>query len=156
MNLNLTLVGQMISFFIFVWFCMKYVWPPVIKVMEDRQAKIAGGLRDAERAEHELKQAHRKGEDLIEEARSQAAKLIEHANKRAAQLVEEARGKAQDEAYRIKAQAELDMVQQANATREKLREQVAALAVLGAERILERQVTQDDHNQMLANLAQEL
>jgi F-type H+-transporting ATPase subunit b len=155
-NLNLTLLGQMISFFIFVWFCMKYVWPPIIKVMEDRQAKIAAGLRDAERAEHDLKQAQQKGHDLIEEARSQAAKLIEHANKRANQLVEEARDQAQEEAQRIKTQAELDMVQQVNAARESLRQQVAGLAVLGAERVLERQVTQRDHDQLLLELAQEL
>lgn len=156
MNINLTLIGQMISFSVFVWFCMKYVWPPLIKVMEERQATIAAGLRDAERAEHDLKQAQQRGQDIIDEAKGQAAGLVEQANRRATQIVEEARGKASEEAARIKSQAESEVQQQVVSAREKLRGQVASLAVFGAERILERQVSQGDHEQMLAELAKDL
>jgi len=153
---NLTLIGQMISFSIFVWFCMKYVWPPLIKVMEERQAKIAAGLRDAERAQHDLKQAQQRGQDIIDEAKGQAAGLVEQANKRASQIIDEARRKASEEATRIKLQADSEVQQQIIAAREKLRSQVASLAVVGAERILERQVSQGDHDQMLAALAKDL
>lgn len=156
MDINLTLIGQMISFSIFVWFCMKYVWPPLIKVMEERQEKIAAGLRDAERAEHDLKQAQQRGQDIIDEAKGQAAGLVEQANRRATQIVEEAKEKASEEAARIKGQAESEVQQQVLAAREKLRSQVASLALVGAERILERQVSQGDHDQMLAALAKEL
>jgi len=135
---------------------MKYVWPPLIKVMEERQATIAAGLRDAERAEHDLKQAQQRGQDIIDEAKGQAAGLVEQANRRATQIVEEAREKAAEEATRIKGQAESEVQQQVLTAREKLRSQVASLAIVGAERILERQVSRSDHDQMLEALAKDL
>jgi F-type H+-transporting ATPase subunit b len=146
----------MISFSIFIWFCMKYVWPPVITVMEERQATIAAGLRDAERAQHDLKQAQQRGHDIVEEAKGQAADLVEQANRRATQIVEEARQTASEEASRIKLKAESEVQQQAVVAREKLRGEVASLALLGAQRILERQVSQADHDQMLTDLAKDL
>jgi len=154
-NINLTLLGQAISFVIFVWFCMKYVWPPIIKVMEDRQAKIAAGLRDAERAEHDLKQAQLKGQEIVAESKSQAAGLIEQANKRAAQIVDDARALAQQEGDRIKQQAESDVAQQAQVAREALRAEVAKLAILGAEKILEKQISSSDHERMLSSFIQD-
>lgn len=156
MDINLTLIGQAISFLIFVWFCMKYVWPPMIQVMEERQEKIAAGLRDAERAEHDLKLAQQRGQDIVDEAKDQAASLVEQANRRATQIVDDAREKATEEAARIKSQAESEVKQQVIAAREKLRGQVASLALVGAERILERQVSQGDHDQMLVALAKDL
>lgn len=156
MDINLTLIGQAISFLIFVWFCMKYVWPPIIQVMEERQEKIASGLRDAERAEHDLKLARQRGQDIVDEAKGQAASLVEQANRRATKIVDDAREKASEEADRIKSQAESEVKQQVSAAREKLRGQVASLALVGAERILERQVSQGDHDKMLVALAKDL
>lgn len=156
MNINLTLIGQMLSFGIFIWFCLKYVWPPLIKAMEDRQAKIAAGLRDAEKAEHDLKIAQNKAQETVNEAKEQAAKLIEHANKRANQMVEEARTKAREEGERLKLQAQSEIQQQLAQTKEALRVQVSLLAAKGAEKILQAQVDQKIHQKMLDQIAAEL
>ena len=156
MNINLTLFGQMLSFLVFTWFCMKYVWPPLVKAMEERQAKIASGLRDAEKAEHELKDAKYKAGELLQEAKDQAARLVEQANKRASHLIDEGRDKAKAESDRIKKQAETDVQHLYGQAKEQLRERVATLAVLGAERILQKQVNQGDHDQMLAKLGEEI
>lgn len=156
MNINLTLLGQMISFAIFVWFCMKYVWPPLINAMQERQKKIAEGLQEADRAAKDLELAQKKATDLLREAKEQAAQLIEQANKRANSLIEEAKDQARAEGDRLKASAQADIEQEVQRAKEALRAQVAALSLLGAERILQSSVNQEAHGKMLEQLASQL
>ena len=156
MNFNATLPGQMIAFAIFVWFCMKYVWPPLIAAMKDRQKRIADGLQDADTAAKDLELAQEKAAEILREAKLQAAGLIEQANKRAAQLVDEAKDQARLEGDRLKQAAEGEIEQEVNRAKESLRTQVAGLAVIGAEKILGATVDQNAHNKMLDQLASEL
>lgn len=156
MNLNATLIAQIIVFFILVWFTMKYVWPPIAKALDERADKIAEGLAAAERGKSDFEQAEKKVAELLAEGRTQVAEMVANAEKRAAQIVEEAKLQASDEAARITAQAKSDVEQEANRAREALREQVAFLAVKGAESILRREVDQKQHAQILSTLKQEL
>jgi len=155
-NINMTLLGQMISFAIFVWFCMKYVWPPLINAMQERQKKIAEGLQEADRAAKDLELAQKKATDLLREAKEQAAQLIEQANKRANQLIEESKDQARAEGDRLKTTAQADIEQEVQRAKEVLRAQVAALSLLGAEKILQTSVNQEAHGKMLEQLASEL
>ena len=156
MNINLTLLGQAIAFAMFVAFCMKFVWPPLINATSERQRKIADGLNAAEKAKSDLADAQAQVKAEIDVAKAQAAQLIEQANRRAAQLVEEARTQASAEGERIRQQAKDVVDQDINAAREELRQQVAALAVAGAEKILNQQVDAEAHNAMLNQLAAKL
>ncbi len=156
MNINMTLLGQMISFAIFIWFCMKYVWPPLINAMQERQKKIAEGLQEADRAAKDLELAQKKATDLLREAKEQAAQLIEQANKRANQLVEESKDQARAEGDRLKTAAQADIEQEVQRAKEALRAQVATLSLLGAEKILQSSVNQEAHGKMLEQLASEL
>ena len=156
MNLNATIVGQIIAFFLFVWFCQAYVWPPIVKALEDRRKKIADGLEAASRAEHDLGLAQQRAAELLREAKESSAGIIDQANKRANQIVDEAKDKARDEGNRIKAGAQAEIEQQVNQAREQLRQQVAALAVAGAEKILESSVDAKAHADMLNKLAASL
>ncbi|ONG38126.1 F0F1 ATP synthase subunit B [Alkanindiges hydrocarboniclasticus] len=156
MNINLTLIGQAIAFAIFVAFCMKFVWPPLIAAISDRQRKIADGLNAAERAKADLANAQAQVKQELDAAKAQAAQLIEQANRRAAQLVEEARTQATAEGERIRQQSREAVDQEINQAREQLRGQVAALAVAGAEKILKAQVDEQAHAAMLNQLAAEL
>jgi len=155
-NINLTIIGQAIAFFIFVVFCMKYVWPPLTSALAERKKKIADGLDAAERAERDLKLAQEKATDNLRESKEQAAAIIEQANKRANQIVEEAKEAAREEASRVKAAAEAELEQQINQAKEALRSQVAALALAGAEKILEASVDEKAHAQLVEKLAAEL
>lgn len=156
MNINLTLIGQAIAFALFVAFCMKFVWPPLIAAISDRQRKIADGLNAAERAKADLANAQAQVKQELDAAKVQAAQLIEQANRRAAQLVEEARTQATAEGERIRQQSREAVDQEINQAREQLRGQVAALAVAGAEKILKAQVDEQAHAAMLNQLAAEL
>jgi F-type H+-transporting ATPase subunit b len=156
MNLNATILGQIIAFFLFVWFCQAYVWPPIVKALEDRRKKIADGLEAASRAEHDLGLAQQRAAELLREAKESSAGIIDQANKRANQIVDEAKDKARDEGSRIKAGAQAEIEQQVNQAREQLRKQVAALAVAGAEKILESSVDAKAHADMLNKLAASL
>ena len=156
MNLNATLIAQLIVFFILVWFTMKYVWPPIAKALDERADKIAEGLAAAERGKSDFEQAEKKVAELLADGRNQATELVANAEKRAAQIVEEAKNQASVEAARIAAQAKSDVEQETNRVREALREQVAALAVKGAEAILRSEVNAAKHADLLANLKQEL
>ena len=156
MNLNATLIAQLIVFFILVWFTMKYVWPPIAKALDERADKIAEGLAAAERGKSDFEQAEKKVAELLADGRNQATELVANAEKRAAQIVEEAKNQASVEAARIAAQAKSDVEQETNRAREALREQVAALAVKGAEDILRSEVNAAKHADLLANLKQEL
>lgn len=156
MNLNATLIAQLIVFFILVWFTMKYVWPPIAKALDERADKIAEGLAAAERGKSDFEQAEKKVAELLADGRNQATELVANAEKRAVQIVEEAKNQASVEAARIAAQAKSDVEQETNRAREALREQVAALAVKGAEAILRSEVNAAKHADLLANLKQEL
>ncbi len=156
MDINLTLLGQIIAFVLFVAFCMRFVWPPLIGAIAERQRKIADGLNAAEEAKAELATAHNKAQEELTASKAQTAQLIEQANRRAAQLIEDARAAATAEGERIRQQARESIDQEINQAREALRAQVAALAVAGAEKILKAQVDQNAHAAMLNQLAAEL
>ncbi|UTA47947.1 F0F1 ATP synthase subunit B [Simiduia sp. 21SJ11W-1] len=156
MNINLTLIGQTITFLVFVWFCWKYVWPALIGVMAEREKKIADGLQAAERADKDLELAQKKATDQLKEAKAQAASIVEQANKRAAQIVEEAKEQARAEGDRLKAAAQAEIVQETNRAKEALRAQVAGLALAGATKVLGSSVDESKHTDLLNQLAQEL
>jgi len=155
-NLNLTLIGQLIAFTIFVIFCMKYVWPPISGALADRQKKIAEGLDAADKAARDLETVKSQIKDELKQARSQATELLEQANKRSSEIVKEAQDKARAEAEKIMASAQAQIAQDAAQAREALRADVAQLAVVGAERVLGASVDQAAHKKLLAELANEL
>lgn len=156
MNINLTLIGQSITFLIFVWFCMKFVWPFIRKAMDERTQQIAEGLSAAERAHRDLELAKDKVSSQLKDAKVEAASIIEQANRRAAQIIDEAKDRAREEGDRIKASAQAEIEQERNRAREQLRAQVGALAVAGASRILGRAVDENAHRDLVDQLAQEL
>ncbi len=156
MNINLTLIGQMIAFVCFVMFCMKYVWPPLLAAMAEREKKIADGLAAADRASHDLELAQEKAVERLKEAKHEAAGIVDAANKRGAQLIEEAKQAAIVEADRVKAAAQAEIEQETNRAREQLRGQVAALALAGAEKVLGAQIDQASHAELVDKLASEL
>ena len=141
---------------ILVWFTVKYVWPPIAKALDERIDKIAEGLAAAERGKSDFEQAEKKVAELLTEGRSQVTEMVANAEKRAAQIVEDAKNQATIEAARITAQAKADADQEVNRAREALREQVAVLAVKGAEAILRREINEAQHAKMLGTLKQEL
>ncbi|MEH6589367.1 MAG: F0F1 ATP synthase subunit B [Halioglobus sp.] len=156
MNLNLTLIGQMIAFVCFVVFCMKYVWPPIIAAMQERADKIADGLAAADRASHDLELAQEKAVERLKEAKVEAAGIVESANKRAGQIVEEAKDTAVVESDRVKQLAQAEIEQDMNRAREQLRNQVAGLALSGAEKVLGSAIDQQAHAALVDKLAAEL
>ena len=156
MNLNLTLIGQTIAFAIFVWFCVKYVWPPLSDAMRVRQKKIAEGLAAADRASRDLEMAQEKAAQEMRQAKQEAAALIEQANKRANQIVEASKAEARQEGDRLIEQAKAEIQQERNRARDGLRAEIAALAIAGAEKILETSVDAKAHSEMLDKLAAEL
>jgi len=156
MNFNATLIGQSITFIFFVWFCMKFVWPPIMSALETRKKQIADGLAAADRGKHELELAAKKAGDNMRDAKAQAAEVIAQAEKRAAQIIEEAKVAAKEEGDRQLAAAQANIAQETNRARESLREQVAGLAVAGAEKILRREVNAQTHADLLGQLKAEL
>lgn len=156
MNINLTLFGQMITFAVFVLFCMKFVWPAITNAMEERAAKIADGLDAADRAMRDLELAQNKASDQLKEAKAEAASLIEQANKRANQIVEEAKEQARAEGDRLKAAAQAEIDQEINRAKEELRSKVAALVYAGAEQILEASIDQEANRALVDKLAAQL
>jgi F-type H+-transporting ATPase subunit b len=155
-NINLTMLGQAISFALFVLFCMKYVWPPLITIMRERQNAIADGLQKATAAEKQLEQAGEAAGLELEEAKKQSAELIAQARTRASQIEEDAKTKATEEAARIVEGAQADIDQEISRAREELRAKVGELAVEGAERILEASVDRAAHEAMLTKLSAQL
>ena len=156
MNFNATLIGQSITFIFFVWFCMKFVWPPVMNALEARKKQIADGLAAGDRGKHELELAAKKAGDNMRDAKVQAAEVLAQAEKRAAQMVEEAKTAAKEEGERQLAVAQANIAQETNRARETLREQVAGLALAGAEKILRREVNAQTHADLLGQLKAEL
>ncbi|MCB1645894.1 MAG: F0F1 ATP synthase subunit B [Pseudomonadales bacterium] len=156
MTINLTIVGQLIALVMFVLFCMKYVWPPLTAAMQARQKALADGLQKAAAAERQLEEASSAASEELDEAKKQAAELIAQASRRANQIVEEAKNAAVEEANRIKAGAQAEIEQEVNRAREALRSKVSDLAIEGAEKILEKSVDRDAHQDMLHKLAAQL
>ena len=156
MNFNFTLVGQLLAFILFVWFCMKYVWPPMLKILEEREKEIADGLNAASEGRRELEEANARKEEILGEAKKEAADLVGQANQRANQLVEDAKTSAQEEAEKIKVSAQNDIEQSAKRAREELRSEVATLAVAGAEKILNSEIDEKKNSELIDELKKEL
>jgi len=155
-NINATLLGQTVAFIIFVWFCMKFVWPPLMNAIEERQKRIADGLADADRAVKDLELAQAKATDQLKDAKATANEIIESANKRKAQIVDEAKAEADVERAKIIAQGQAEIEAERNRVKEDLRKQVAALAIAGAEKILERSIDEAAHSDIVNKLVAEL
>lgn len=156
MDINATLLVQMITFALFVWFTMKFVWPPISQALVDRQAKIADGLAASERGQRELELAQVKVTESLREAKSQASDIIDKANRRAMQIVDEAKGQARLEAEKQSKMAKEQLQQEISQAREALKKQFSSLAVLGAEKILEREVDKAANSALLDNLIKEI
>ena len=156
MNINSTLFVQFVVFFILAMFTMKFVWPPLMKALDERAAKIAGGLAAADRGKADLAAAEKRVQTELAGAKDVVQQRIGDADKRAAVIIEEAKRTASEEAARIVAAAKADAEQQVNRAREELRGQVATLAVAGAEQILQREVNAAAHADLLSQLATEL
>jgi F-type H+-transporting ATPase subunit b len=156
MDINATLIGQLVAFVVFVLFCMKYVWPPIIGAIEERQKTIADGLAASDQAEKDLALAREEAAAKLKEAKAQAAEIVEAAKKREAQLIEEAAEKAQAEKDKILAAGHAEIESERNRVKEELRKQVAVLAVQGAEKILERSIDATAHSDILDKLVAEL
>ena len=156
MNLNATLFAQLVVFFILAWVTMKFVWPPIVKALDERAKKIADGLAAAERGKQDLELATKRSTEALREGKEKAAELIGNAEKRAAQLIEEAKVNAKAEADRIVAGAKAEIDQEAVRAKEQLREQVASLVVSGAEKILRREINTQAHADILATIKQDL
>lgn len=154
--INLTIVGQMIAFAILVWFTMTYVWPPLIGAINERQRKIEEGLNAAQQAKADLASAEAKVQQEFAIAKTEAAAIIERANKTANQMIEDAKHQARLESERIALAAHATLEQEIIKTRAALREEVAQLAILGAQKILEDQVDEQKHAMMLSQLAAKL
>src|SRR5512147_714541 len=156
MSFNLTLIAQAVAFALFIWFTIKFVWPPLLRAIEARQKQIADGLAAGEQGRKSLETSKKQADEAVTEARGRAADIVSQAEKRAAQLVEEAKNAAREEAGREKAAAKAEIQQEASRAREQLRDQVAMLAVAGAEKILRREVDAKAHADLLDGIKRQL
>lgn len=156
MNITLTLFGQSLTFIVFVWTCHRWLWPPLVRAMRERQKTIGEGLAAAERATKDLALAQTGAAERLKEAKEEARAIIEQARNRAAQMIEEAKGDARTEGERQKEAARAEIEQEVNRAKEKLRAQVAALALTGAEKILQSSIDRNRHSELLDKLAAEL
>ena len=156
MNINLTLLGQAISFGIFVWFCVKFVWPPLISALEERASTIADGLAAGEKGQEKLMNAEKEVEKLLTEAKDNAQNFIMSAQKRADEIVEIAKADAREEAEKIRINAASEIEQEKNAAREELRREIAVLVLNGAETILMKEVDANAHQSYLDELTERL
>lgn len=156
MSINATLIGQMITFALLVWFTMKFVWPPLMQAMEERQKKIADGLAAADKGKHEMELAEKRATALLRQAKEQAADIVSLAQKRAGELVEESKQTAKQEGDRMIVAAKAEIDREIQNAREGLRQQVATLAVTAAEQILQREVDQNRHREILDEFGKQL
>ena len=156
MNINLTLIVQLVSFGLFVWFCMKFIWPPIIAALDERKQQIADGLAAAERGKLEQELAEKRAKELLGETKEQAAELIAQAQKRASEIVEESKGEARSEGQRLLEAARAEIDQEVNRAKEQLRSQVVALAVSGAGKVLAREIDAKAHADLLEDLVANL
>jgi F-type H+-transporting ATPase subunit b len=156
MNLNVTMIAQAVTFFVFIWFCKALVWPHLIRAIEARQKQIADGLAAAEQGKQSLERSSRQADEAIAQARSRANEIVAQAEKRATQMIEEAKSAAKVEGERLVAGAKAEIEQEVSRAKETLRAQVAVLAVAGAEQILKREVDAKAHAEMLAAVQRQL
>lgn len=153
MNFNATLIGQIIAFAFFAWFCTKYIWPHIIKALDDRQAKIADGLAAAEKGQHELELAKKRSSEILRESKEKAQGSIDQAQKRHDEIVEAAKDVAREEGQRILATVKAEIEQERQQVKESLRAEVSVLAIAGAEQILMREVDKSVHNDILNKIS---
>ena len=156
MNINLTLIGQAISFGIFVWFCVKFVWPPLMDALEERASTIADGLAAGEKGQKKLENAEKEVEKLLSEAKDNAQNYIVNAQKRADEIIESAKIDARDEAEKIKLSARAEIEQETNAAREDLRKEISDLVLTGTKAILMKEVDEKTHQVFLDELSSRL
>ncbi|HEX2138171.1 MAG TPA: F0F1 ATP synthase subunit B [Woeseiaceae bacterium] len=156
MSINLTLWGQTIAMAVFVWFTMRYIWPPIMNAIEERQTKIADGLAAAERGEQKLDEARREAEEIVRDARTQATGILDQAHARANEIVAEGKAEGARERERQLELARAEVEQEINRAREELRGEVSAIAVASAEKILRREIDPKAHDDILSRLAAEL
>ena len=156
MDFNLTLIGQTVAMIVFVWFCMKFIWPPVMKAIEQRRKEIADGIAAGEKGQKELADARHGSEAILADARQKAVQVVDLAHKRGNDLVAEAKTTATAEGQRLVSQAKGEIANEQNRARDSLRKEVAALALAGAEKVLSREVDAKAHAQLLEELAAEL
>jgi F-type H+-transporting ATPase subunit b len=152
MDINLTLLGQMITFAIFVWFTMKFVWPPIVKAMKDRQDKISAGLAAAEQGEQALQVAKQQVSDQMKVTKDEVAKILEQAHQRAAHIIEEAKGQAKQEGERIVQLAQDEIKREYHQAKADLLKQIAGIATIGAEKILKREIDQASNDHLVDEL----
>ena len=156
MDINLTLIGQTIAMIVFVWFCMKFIWPPILAALEERQAKIEEGLAAADKGRESLVKAQAEADGIVAEARKQATGILDQAHARANEIVAEGKADGVKERERQLAAAKAEIEQEAHRAREELRGQVSAIAIASAEKILKREIDGKAHEDILGKLAQEL
>lgn len=156
MNINLTLIGQSITFAFFVWFCLKFVWPPIINALNERKAKIADGLAAAEKGKHDEELAKQRAAEILKDAKAQAQEIIRQAEKRSAEIVEEAKIAAKSEGERMITAAQAEIDQNVNRAREELRGQVVSLAVAGARKVLKKEIDEKANADLIKDLAAQL
>jgi len=156
MNINATLIGQSIAFFVFVWFVMKYVWPPLINVLNERKKTIADGLAAAERGKHQQEIAEKHAAEVIHEAKQQAAEIISRAEKRASEIIEEAKDTARAEGERLVTAANAEIAQEVTRAKEQLRGQVVSISVAAASRILKREINEQSQDELIKDLVAQI
>jgi F-type H+-transporting ATPase subunit b len=156
MNINATLIGQAIAFFLFVVFCMKYVWPPILQALEERKKKIADGLAAGEHGKREQALAEERAKELLRNAKEQAGEIITRADKRATEIVDEAKNDARAEGGRLLTAARAEIDQEVNRVKEDLRGQVVSISLAAASKVLEREVDETAHAELLNKLAAEI
>ena len=156
MDINATLIGQAIAMIVFVWFCMKFIWPPLLTAIEERQEKIADGLAAAEKGEQRLEVAKAQADEIVGDARTQATGILDQAHARANEIVAEGKNDGVKERDRQLDAAKAEIEQEVNRAREELRGQVSAIAVASAEKILQREIDAKGHEDILSKLAGEL
>jgi len=155
-DFNLTFIGQTIAMLVFVWFCMKFIWPPIMTAIEERQTEIADGLAAAERGQQSLDKAKTEADGIVDDARKQATTILDQAHARANEIVAEGKADGIKERERQLAAATAEVEQETNRAREELRGQVSAIAVASAEKILQREIDSKAHEDILGKLAAEL
>ena len=156
MDINMTLIGQSIAMLVFVWFCMKFIWPPIMTAIEERQTEIADGLAAADRGQRSLDKATAEAGEIVDNARKQATTILDQAHARANEIVAEGKANGVKERERQLAAASAEVEQETNRAREELRGQVSAIAVASAEKILRREIDAKVHEDILSDLAAEL
>jgi F-type H+-transporting ATPase subunit b len=156
MNINATLLAQTIMFALFVWFCMKFVWPPIMAALDQRKKQIADGLANAERAKLDLELAAKRSAEILREAKEKVSEIVNNGEKRASEIVEAAKTQAKAEGDRIIAGAKAEIDQEVFRAKEQLRTQVSAIALAGASKILGREIDAKAHNDLLDKLVSEI